>query len=122
MANSINWFEIPAADYDRAHRFYSTLMAQELATNEMMGTKMGFFPHGEREVGGAICFGEGYEPSASGATVYLNAGDDLSEMLGRVDGAGGKVVLPKTQVSEEVGFIAMFMDSEGNKVALHSMG
>ena len=89
-------------------------------THEVMGSQMGFLPMEDQGVGGAIVSGEGYSPSSEGALVYLNGGDDLSIPLGRVEAAGGKIVMPKTKVSEEVGHVAIFLDTEGNRVAFHS--
>lgn len=121
MANAINWFEIPATDHDRAVKFYGTVLGSDLQPMDMMGTKMAFLPvEGEGAVGGSICSGEGYKPSAEGAVIYLNGGEDLSTPLSRVENAGGKVVMPKTKISDEIGYMAFFMDSEGNKMAFHS--
>jgi len=121
MANAINWFEIPAEDFDRAKDFYSNVLNGELHVQEMMGTKMGFLPMaGEGTVGGAICAGKMYKPSADGAVVYLNGGDDLSAPLSRVEANGGKVLMPKTKISDEIGYMAFFFDTEGNKLAFHS--
>ncbi len=122
MANAINWFEIPVADLDRASKFYGTVLGAELAEQDIMGTKMAFLPSSQTEVGGALCQGEGYEPASNGTMVYLNGGEDLGTPLSRVEAAGGKVVLPKTKISDENGYFAIFMDTEGNKVAFHSMG
>ncbi len=124
MSNVINWFEIPASNFERACEFYNnvlggTIQVMDTGDNPM---QMGFFPghSGEGEVGGAVVSGEGYKPSAEGAVVYLNAGNDLTEPLSRIEDAGGKVLSPKTAIGEN-GFIAHFMDTEGNRVALHSM-
>lgn len=121
MANAINWFEIPASDFDRAVAFYSEILGAPLQVGEMMGVQMGMLPYEQgKEIGGAICAGEGYVPSENGPKVYLNGGDDLSNVLRRVDGAGGKVVMPKTKISDEIGFFGIFMDTEGNQIFLHS--
>lgn len=122
MANAINWFEIPAINFQRAKDFYSKIFDAELHVQNIMEYQMAFFPSDQNEtsVGGAICKGEGYVPSATGTLPYLNGGEDLSEMLGRINAAGGNVVLPKTKISDEIGFYAIFMDTEGNKIALHS--
>jgi predicted enzyme related to lactoylglutathione lyase len=121
MANAINWFEIPAQDFDRAKDFYSNVLAGELHVEEMMGTKMAFLPtEGDGAVGGAVCAGEMYKPSSDGAVVYLNGGDDLSVPLSRVEESGGQVLMPKTKITDEIGYMAFFSDSEGNKVAFHS--
>jgi len=120
MANAINWFEIPANDLKRACSFYKQVLDLEVHTHEVMGTEMGFLHNGQDGVGGALVKGEGYKPSADGALVYLNGGEDLSKPLAKVETAGGKVVLPKTKISDEIGYMAIFMDPEGNKVAFHS--
>ena len=120
MANAINWFEIPASNFDRAVKFYSDVFSAEMPINEVMGTKMAFFPAEDQGVGGAVCSGEGYKPSSEGSMIYLNGGEDLGNPLAKVEGAGGKVVLPKTKISDEIGFMAIIMDTEGNKVAFHS--
>jgi predicted enzyme related to lactoylglutathione lyase len=121
MANALNWFEIPALDYGRAEKFYNTILATELVPMEgMEGFQMGMFP-AEDGVGGGVIQGEGYKPSLEGAIVYLNAGDDLNGVLGRVEAAGGQVIVPKTSIGEN-GYFAFFKDSEGNRVGLHSMG
>lgn len=121
MQNLVNWFEIPALDFERATSFYSTLLNTEIQETEMFGTRMGFLPSDGENVSGAIVQGEGYTPSTDGLTVYLNGGDDLQVMLDKVEGLNGKVIVPKTQISPEMGYFAMFLDTEGNKLALHSI-
>ncbi len=120
MANAINWFEIPAKDLNRACSFYSSVLGGDIHREEILGLKMGFLPHGKQEVGGALVEGDGYEPSQTGPLVYLNGGADLSGPLGKVEDAGGTIVLPKTKVSDEIGYIAIINDTEGNKIAFHS--
>ncbi len=123
MKNAINWFEIPAKDFNRAKSFYETLFEGEMETMTMedMGMTMAFFPSDwENGVGGGIASGPGYEPSQAGPLVYLNGGDDLSEALSRVEKAGGKIIVPKTAIGKH-GYMAQFTDTEGNRVALHSM-
>ena len=120
MANAINWFEIPASNFERAKKFYSEILNAELAAQEMQGTEMAFFPMDGDGVGGAVCAGKDYKPSAEGTVPYLNGGSDLATILNRVESAGGKVVMPKTKISDEIGHMALFFDTEGNKIALHS--
>lgn len=126
MTNAINWFEIAVANYERAKKFYGTVLGAELTdmpkTEETANMEYGFFPFDmQNGVGGAIVEMEGLKPSADGSTVYLNGGDDLAIPLSRVEAAGGKIIMPKTAIGEN-GFIAQFLDTEGNKVAFHSMG
>lgn len=119
MKNALNWFEIPATDMERALKFYNTILGTQMTTMEMSGLTMAIFPS-EDGVGGAIVHGQGYAPSAEGAVVYLNGGDNLSTVLDKVEDAGGEVIMPKTGIGEN-GFIAYLADTEGNKVGLHSM-
>jgi hypothetical protein len=122
MSNTINWFEIPAVDFQRACDFYGKILAGELQKTNMGGFDMGFLPmeQGSTGVGGAIVTGEGYTPSSNGSVVYLNGGENLQTILDRVSEAGGNIVLPKTQITPEIGYFAFFIDSEGNKIGLHS--
>lgn len=118
--NSINWFAIPVTDFQRAVKFYNTILGSELFVTQMAQSELAFFPCEPGEVGGHLFKAEPFKPSANGALLYLNGGDDLQPILDRVEGAGGKVVGPKRQVTPEIGYVAEFIDSEGNKVALHS--
>lgn len=120
MSNAINWFELPANNFERAVKFYSDVIGQELQPMDNPQMSMAFFPTTDNGVGGCVTHGNGNKPQAEGSLVFLNGGEDLSVPLSRVESAGGSVVMPKTAIGEN-GFIAMFMDSEGNKVALHSM-
>ena len=120
MANAINWFEIPVSDIDRASKFYAEVLNGELNNMEITGTKMAFLPMEGEGVGGALCESEMHKPSQEGAVIYLNGGEDLADPLSRIEKAGGKVVMPKTKISDEIGYMAFFTDTEGNKVAFHS--
>ncbi len=121
MANAINWFEIPVSDMPRAVAFYSAILGAQISADPASpGYQMAMLPY-QDGVGGALLCGEGYVPSVSGALLYLNGGDDLNDVLSRVDAAGGQVLTPKTNIGEN-GFVGFFLDSEGNKIGLHSMG
>lgn len=120
MKNAINWFEIPANDFDRAKKFYETVLACQTTLQEMGPMKMAFFPADQQGVSGAICTGNGNKPSQEGTLVYLNADGIMDEALERVTKAGGKVVVPKQLITEEYGHMAVIIDTEGNKVALHA--
>ncbi|MDG5492067.1 VOC family protein [Psychroserpens sp. SPM9] len=124
MRNAVNWFEIPVKDYNRAKQFYSTVMDSKITDHPMpeQNIKYGIFEYDEDNngVGGAIIEGEGQNPTSDGATIYLNGGDDLSVALEKVKANGGKITMPKTDIGT-FGFIAQFIDTEGNLVALHSI-
>lgn len=124
MPNAISWFEIPANDIARAKRFYETLFLSKMEELKLPnGLKMAFFPMGEGEVSGALAELKGYyHPSHDGSLVYLNGEPDLTVVLNRVVPAGGKILQAKTQISPEVGYMALFEDTEGNRVALFSRG
>lgn len=119
--NALNWFEIPVEDFDRARKFYGTIFETELQTHEMGNAKLAFLPCGPGTgVGGALAKEDTAKPSMNGTLVYLNANPDLIPVLERIEPAGGKIILPRTQVTEEIGYVAVFQDTEGNRVALHS--
>lgn len=121
MKNSINWFEIPVKNFDRAKKFYESILGSPIMEMPHPAYKYGILP-GDMENGvtGGIVEGDGFTPSATGALIYLNGGEDLSTPLAKVEKAGGKVILPKTSIGGN-GFMAHIMDTEGNKIALHSM-
>jgi uncharacterized protein len=120
MINAINWFEIPVTDFTRAKMFYETLLGASIMEMPYPDGRYGMFPSDmQAGVGGAIVKGEGFTPSDTGTIVYLNGGDDLSIPLANIENAGGKITMPKTSIGGN-GFMAQFLDTEGNKVALHS--
>ncbi|MCG8573509.1 MAG: VOC family protein [Flavobacteriales bacterium] len=122
QSNNINWFEIPADNIERAKTFYETIFEIEMAQQEMNGMKLAFFPYemGSGKAAGALAQSEQHKPSMDGSILYLNGGSDLSNVLNRIEGAGGKVLMPKTKINEEIGYMAFFLDTEGNRLALHS--
>ena len=124
MVNSLNWFEIPATDFARAKAFYATVLNAQIHEDPNPDMHYAYLPSDPQKggFGGAIASGENFVPAMTGTTVYLDGGNDLSVPLGRVESAGGKVILPKTGIGENRGFIALFIDTEGNKVGFHSMG
>lgn len=122
MKNALAWAEIPVADFNRAKKFYSTIYDFEMPEMMMGENQMGFLLYDQQGggIGAAIVKGEGYSPSANGVKLYLNGGNDLNTVLNRVEAAGGKVIMPKVQISPELGAFAVFQDSEGNTISLHS--
>ena len=121
MENLINWFEIPATDFSRAVSFYIAILALEIKEVEMLGPKMGFFPNDGKNVSGAIVKGEDYTSSTNGVLAYLNGGNNLQTVLEKVENNNGQIIVPKTQISPEMGYFGIFIDSEGNKIAVHSI-
>jgi len=122
MANALNWFEIPAKNFARAKSFYENVLDIRIAEMPHPAFRYGMFPadYEKGEVGGGLVEGEGFEPSEKGSVIYLNGGEDLAAPLSRVEKAGGKIVLPKTSIGAN-GFMAHIVDTEGNRIALHSM-
>ena len=120
--NALNWFEISVSDINRSKKFYETILGIEMALDNIMGMEMAYFPYepGSGKASGALVKSEMHKPSADGAKIYINGNPDLAEALGKVEAAGGKVLMPKTEISPEIGYMAFFSDSEGNVVALHS--
>ena len=120
MKNLISIFEIPAKDFSRAVKFYQTILNISIEEIDMGGVLMGLFPGDDSSVSGSVIKGGDYKPSADGVIIYLNGGENLQVVLDRVEANNGRVVVPKTQISPEAGFYALFIDTEGNKLGLHS--
>ncbi len=115
----VSWFEIPAIDFQQAVNFYSYIFEIEMeqVVNEESATA--FFPV-TTGIGGAITTGFNNETSTGGPLLYLNGGDDLNQVLNRVEDAGGRIIMPKTLIAKNAGYFAVFVDSQGNKLALYS--
>ena len=124
MKNAISWFEIPASDLSRATKFYETIFGVTLNAIDLPNIKMRMFPLEDMTgVGGAIVDSGGFhKPSSTdGPLVYLNGNPDLQRVLDKVEAAGGKIMLPKTEISPEYGYMAVIFDTEGNRIGLHSV-
>lgn len=122
--NAISWFEIPATDLARAQKFYETIFGMTMIPMDLPNIKMRMFPmESQLGVGGAVCDSGGFhKPSATeGPLIYLNANPDVQLVLDKVEKAGGKIMVPKTMISPEYGHMAVFLDTEGNRIALHAV-
>jgi predicted enzyme related to lactoylglutathione lyase len=123
--NAISWFEIPTVDLDRAQKFYETIFGTALIPLDLQNLKMRMFPIENQMagIGGALCYNkEFYKPSSTdGPLIYLNGNPDVQKILDKIEPAGGKILVPKTQISPEYGHMAVFIDTEGNRIALHSV-
>ncbi len=119
--NPISWIEIPVTNMDRAKVFYEKTFDFEIKVMDFGGTKMGWFPNAGAAYGatGTLIQQESYVPSYEGSVVYFSS-EDVQIELDRIEAAGGKVLQGKTQISPEHGFMGLFEDSEGNRIALHS--
>ena len=120
MNNLISIVEIPTTDFARAVKFYQTILGVIIEEVDMDGMLMGLLPSDGETVNVVLVNGNDYKPTTDGAVLYLNAGNDLQPMLDKVEQNGGQVILPKTEISPEMGFFALFIDTEGNKLGLHS--
>ena len=125
MKNAISWFEIPATNLDRATKFYETIFGVSLIAMDLENIKMRMFPLDDmmNNVGGAVVDSGGFhKPSATdGPLIYLNGNPDLQNILDKVEAAGGSIMVPKTEISPEYGFMAVITDTEGNRIGLHSV-
>jgi len=117
MRNSVNWFELFVAELPRAQAFYEQVLATKLKAETFNGEPHAIF--GSEGVAGALVVRKGVKPGAGGTMVYLNCNGTLDAVVSRVEKAGGKLVMPKTDIGPP-GFIAVMADSEGNTVGLHS--
>ena len=125
LDNAISWFEIPATDLDRATKFYETILGVKLNPMDLESIRMRMFPLEDpmKGVGGAVVDSSGFHrPSTTdGPLIYLNGNPDVQKILDKVDSAGGSVMVPKTAISPEYGFMAVIIDTEGNRIGLHSV-
>ena len=123
--NAISWFEIPTNDLNRAVKFYETIFNTNLIPMDNSHIKMRMFPIEDpmTGIGGALVYNESfYKPSATdGPLIYLNGNPDVQNILDRVEAAGGKIAVPKTEISPEYGYMAVIIDTEGNRIGLHSI-
>ena len=119
MADQIVWCDIPVLELDRAVKFYSAVLGQEVKKHEFPGMTIGVLPHGDGEVGGCLFVSAEERPTDKGVMVYLNANGRLDDAIAAVAPNGGKVVQPKHPIGP-FGLRAIIIDSEGNRVALHS--
>ncbi len=117
----VGWFEIPVSNMDRAKQFYEMVFNIEIKVQDFGGTSMGWFPDNKGVFGatGSLIKQEAYVPSQEGTLVYFMS-NDVQVELDKVEAAGGKIYQAKTQISEEHGSMGVFIDSEGNRIALHS--
>ena len=126
-SNMVGWFEIPVQDMDRAVKFYNEVFRIKIAVHNMGELVMGWFPFAEdpeaKGASGSLVYQkEFYKPSKEGALIYFTSRTgDIKDELSRIEKAGGKILKPKTQISEDHGYMALFLDTEGNRVALHSL-
>lgn len=124
MNNAISWFEIGTTDLERATKFYETIFGVSLIPMDMENIKMRMFPvdNPGEGIGGALVDSGGFhKPSSTdGPLIYLNGNPDVQNVLDKVESAGGKIIVPKTEISPEYGFMAVIIDTEGNRIGLHS--
>ena len=125
QTNILTWFEIPVADIERAKKFYETILDIEMVIRADGDNEAVFFPYDPNiiqatsgRVTGVLSRSAGNNPSGNGTIVYINASPDIQKVLDKVEPAGGKIVVPKTKMI--AGFIAVIVDSEGNKIGLHA--
>ncbi|WP_396589623.1 VOC family protein [Allomuricauda sp. R78024] len=120
--NMVGWFEIPVLDMDRAKSFYESVFKIEVQVQDFGGTLMGWFPWAEGKMGatGSLILQSEYKPSNTEGVLIYFASVDVENELNRIEKAGGKILKPKTQISPEVGYMGLFLDTEGNRIALHS--
>lgn len=125
MQNAISWFEIGTINLERAAKFYETIFNIKLAPLDLPNIRMRMFPLDDMmtQVGGALVDSSGFhKPSSSdGPLIYLNGNPDVQNVLDKVEAAGGKIMVPKTEISPEYGYMAVIMDTEGNRIGLHSV-
>jgi uncharacterized protein len=121
VKNAVVWSEIAVADLERATAFYEKLLEAKLRQESFGPFRFALFPHATDGVGGCLMHGEGYEPSAKGTVTYLAGTPTIDAALQRARSAGAKVLMPKTALPGDQGYIAHVADCEGNRIGLHAM-
>ena len=120
MKKIFNYIAIPCVDYERALTFYSAITDGRLKENPGVPFPMAYFTDADGNHSGHIFQHPNFKPSADGPIVYLELADDLNDTLAKIVEAGGNIVMPKTLITQERGYWALFIDTEGNRLALHS--
>ena len=124
MQHAISWFEIPSTNLERATNFYETIFGVQLIVMDTPNIRMRMFPLEDMSgIGGAVVDSGGFhKPSATdGPLIYLNGNPDLRRILDKVEAAGGRIMVPETEISPEYGNMAVIIDTEGNRIGLHSV-
>jgi predicted enzyme related to lactoylglutathione lyase len=119
MTNQVVWVDIAVTDLERAVRFYSAVLGKPLPTHEMQGMTLAFLPSESGDVGGCLVTSEKDKPGAGGPLIYLNCNGRLEAAVAEVEKNGGKILKPAHSIAPH-GNRAVILDSEGNRVALHS--
>jgi uncharacterized protein len=120
MQTKINWFQIPSTDFERAVKFYETIFDSKLRIEEIGGLPLGIFTREDGASVGCVVHGKQFVPSENGPVLYLDATPSIDAVIARVGKAGGRVLIEKTELPNNIGFVAHFIDTEGNRLALHT--
>ena len=120
--NMVGWFEIPVLNMDRAQKFYNKVFNVDIQLHDFSGVLMGWFPFvdGKKGASGSLVQNRAYIPDEKKGVLIYFSSVDVNDEMSRVQGAGGKIIQPKTMISKDIGYMALFLDSEGNRIALHS--
>jgi predicted enzyme related to lactoylglutathione lyase len=121
MKHLLNWIEIPVTDLERAKKFYGKILETSFQDVEIGEIKYAFFDSEDQFNNGALAQGSYYNPGPDGVLIYLNGGEDLNIVISKVNAAGGDVIMSKTLISDMAGYAGMFIDTEGNRIGVHSM-
>lgn len=119
VKNNVVWFEIPSSDFERAVAFYEKIFERPLQRGNFMDTALAIFAYEKPAVSGCVIKEEALRPGESGTVIYLNADGIFDEVVGRVAGAGGKV-LAVVDLPPGMGRSARIIDTEGNTIGLHT--
>lgn len=121
--NMVGWFEIPVKDMERAKAFYEKVFDVSISVHDLGGIIMGWFPDasGKKGASGSLVKHEMYKPSKTDGPLLYFTCSNLNNELSRVEAAGGEIMQSKTGIGGGHGFMALLKDTEGNRIALHSL-
>ncbi|MEP6740594.1 MAG: VOC family protein [Caldimonas sp.] len=112
--------DLPVADLDRAIAFYAAVLGSAVTKEGGPGFSFGLLAHSGNEVAGCLVASEGGNaPSPGGPLVYLNAEGRIAEAVAAATAHGGRILEAVVPIGPH-GFRAIVLDSEGNRIALHS--
>lgn len=115
--NRLVWFDIPVADLDRSAAFYAAVLGIKVHKEKYGDYNFCVLDHQDGNGGCLVLAPENV--SKAGTLCYLNASGRIRDAVAQVARHGGQVIEPIHPIGPH-GFRAVVIDSEGNRIALHS--
>lgn len=118
--HTICWADIPVTDLDRAIAFYSAVLGKPVVKQAAgPDVEFGLLPHADSNVSGCLAKMPDSAPAQTGPLLYFSVEGRLAEAADIARTGGGRVLVEPHPIGPH-GHRAVILDSEGNRVALHS--